>query len=390
MRLWIPHRQAEGKKRFLIGLIALVLSWLLSLLLQLVGFNQQFDQNDLDRYTRTAPSSQQYSERITIIAVTDDDYHSHKFNSQSPLNQDKVLELVKEVQAYHPSVVGVDLLTGDWRDKLKSGDTLPAPPIVWARAGREREDTQMSNSIPSIEGTGVAGFSVPPLGMCYASPVNRPDSDGTIRRYLTAVNWEGANEQTWFVRPTMARVLASPLREGKFDCEKAATQDAKLISFVGTFHRFRRIAASVVFLDHSHTLLERYLRDRVVLIGGTFEAARDRWWCSRGYLDGVEILAHSVESEISGEITEPGWWQSAGLSVSVSLFFFLGLYYVPEPWDTLGSAVGPIIAVVLIGYFLYNFVHFFLGIATWMISVPISTAVQHYVELADRLSSEEN
>lgn len=387
MRLWIPHTKSENKQRFLVGLTALCLSWLLGLGLQRFGFNQQFDETDLDRLTRTAPLNEQYSDRITIVAINDDDYHSARFRAQSPLNSDQVLELIRDVQDYHPLVIGLDLLTGDWHRKLKSGDIRPNPPVVWARGGIERSDAEHDRSIPSIEGGGVAGYAIPPSDMCYGAPASRPDADGTIRRYFTAVNWKGANEETWFPRPSMARILASvsPEQKGRFDCKDPGSEGVRLIAFAGPFHRFRTIASSVVFQDVNRRLAG-FFRGRIALIGGTFNAARDRWRSSGGYLDGVQILAHAVESEISGSTGELKAWQSAGLSLLVSFLFFLALFYVPQPWDTLGSIIGPIVAALLIGYYLYNSIHFFLGVAAWMISVPISTAVQHYTELAYGIS----
>ena len=76
----------------------------------------------------------------------------------------------------------------------------------------------------------------------------------------------------------------------------------------------------------------RQLRDKYVLMGGTYRAARDRFPTPDGVKDGVEILAHAVESERSGFLGEVSPWVGFLVDLVMALSLYLLLHKLGLPF----------------------------------------------------------
>jgi CHASE2 domain-containing sensor protein len=375
-----PPQELRIGSRFWTGLIALAGAWVATVVLSQHGVLQRFDQADLDHYTRTATMDLAWSDRITIVAITEEDYRSI-FHSTSPIEASKLLELIKLLQAYRPSprVIGVDLLTGDWEKPLQPGVLDPQQLIVWARDGTEVTPSTNGGNLPWIEWQGVAGHAAAPAHICAAAPSSPGDEDGSVRRYFSAIRTRERGQSSWITHPTMPVVIASAYPDTMLECRAVRDESVKYIRFTGEFHRIPRVPSSAIFGDVNRAL-SMYVSNRIVLIGGSFQAGRDRYWTPAGYIDGVELLAHAVESELSGHTRQLSSLQSALVSLVVGLFFFGVAFALRQPLDTISSILLPIGFAFVAGWLLYGHLALFTGLTASLIGVPVSVAVQHYLE----------
>ena len=352
------------------------------------GFFERYDEADADHYAQTFPLDKDWSRHITIVEVTDTDYRSDLFKSQSPLNPEALMRLVSAVQGYRPRVIGLDVIT-DWPAPLKGIALDARVPVVWARDGLEDPDAP-----GSLIWNKVRGMEAPSTDICFAVPTNQPDSDGTIRHYEVSVGARNDNSESIALFPTMARVLASPFEDRPLDCRTAPEALPKRINFTGKDHHFRPLHALEVLRDSVEgRYFGQYLTDRIVIIGGTYAAARDRFPSAGGYLDGVQILAHSVESEICelhqglvaavsgycGPIKDLPFSVGAGISLISSVLLFLLVFRLRWPFDLAFSAAALVTVTFTSGWILYS-LGFFSPIASSLFGVPIGVIAEHFVE----------
>jgi CHASE2 domain-containing sensor protein len=368
-----PTGLRKWKLRRRVGLLGVFAGFALHMAIHMGGFFERYDESDADLYARTFVLDQDWSRHITLVDVDENDYKVI-FNSQSPLNPQLLLKLIDAVRVYRPSIVGVDFIT-DWPSPLPTPIGESNTPVVWVRDGIE--DPRVSGSLRLNK---VVGTSAPPPDLCFAVPVNPPDPDGTVRHYLESVPARNGDSGNVVLFPTMARVLASVFDDRPLDCRNAPQAPPKRINFTGRNHRFRRLHASDVFRDSSGGRdFGEYLRDHIVIIGGTYSAARDRFPSTGGYKSGLEILAHSVESEISGPIKDLPPFLGPLVGLAFSGLLFLVVFRLHWPFDLLVS--WPIVVgyTFLSGWVLYYF-GFFSPIASSLFGLPIGVIAEHLVE----------
>ena len=376
-QLFRPHEGWWRSARFKAGIIAFLAGWSLGVVLQYFEIFTRYDQTDLDHYVQNTPKDERLSDRITVVAITDDDYEE-VFNATSPLDSSKVLDVVKTLQGYHPPprVIAVDLLTQEWKQPLDAADLQGSPFVVWAQVG-EQEKAKPGQSAIRLNLGGVAGHPRPPGYVCAAPPFLPEDSDGRIRRYYTSVE---ANDRGGALVPTMPWLLASVYPDLPLDCAKAPKAEAKLIEFAGQGHNIPILPVSAVMRDEERALAPR-ISNRIVLLGATYGAARDSYKTSSENRSGVEVLAHTVETElgISRRLLTPA--EGALLALVSGLVFFALAFVLKPPYDLVLSALAPVLFAFVGGWIVYQHFGFFIGIASTMLGVPIGVAVEHYVEL---------
>jgi len=375
-----PSKERGFNRRFKVGLLSFLTAWLIGFGLDYKKVFRAYDQSDLDHYTRNSKQDDRYSERITVIEVDEDDYRE-LFGSMSPLRQSTLVAIVKKILDYRPPprVLGVDLLTGDWPAPLDVQD-FQDKRVVWARDGKQAaNDTE----VPLVRLRGVAGHSQKPKAICAAPPFLPVDSDRGVRAYYTGVHATEGDSKGMKVVQTMPVLLASVFPDNAFDCDAAGHAQEKLIRFFGKWHRIPGgIPASSVLRDMEWALSPK-ISNRIVLLGATYDAARDRYWTPSGHQDGVYILAHAVETELSGgpRRLQPG--ENAGIALVSGLLFYIAAFVLKQPFDLILSAIAPVVFAFVAGWMLYDHFGFFMGLASSMLGVPIGVAVEHYAEHLD-------
>jgi CHASE2 domain-containing sensor protein len=235
------------------------------------------------------------TDRLVIVEIDNVDYET-LFGSESPLAPSVVQQLLAAILAGRPRSVGVDLETSHPMYRrfhpLQTGT-----PVIWAREAVACEDLARSDArahdchhgelvpLDYLGGSGGAPFGLVAF---------RPDHGGTIRRYQRSILTTGG------VMPSFASALRKQVRPPR----AGARGDTSLLSIEFRRGEPLRVNARTVLEWAADTSAEfgsgGVLRDRIVLLGGRYRAARDEYPTPLGVLPGVEILAQVVETELDG------------------------------------------------------------------------------------------
>jgi CHASE2 domain-containing sensor protein len=234
------------------------------------------------------------SDRIVVVEIDETDYDS-LFGARSPLAPDVVQAIIDAVLASGPRAIGVDLETSH---ESYEAMVLPSdgPPIVWAR---EVEPCELLETSSHDSASCHHGMLAPrPFlggheeGHRFGLATLPFDHGGTIRRYQRVV------ETTGGPMPTFAWAL----REVSGG-EPAGAADTGLRGITFRPGEPLRVPARTVLswaADSIAGATSGILHDRIVLVGGTYRAARDEYHTPLGAMPGVDILAQVLETELEG------------------------------------------------------------------------------------------
>ena len=179
----------------------------------------------------------------------------------------------------------------------------------------------------------------------------------------------------------MAQVLASSFPYEQPDCRPADRPAGECrIRFTGENHKFMILPASAVLHDHAtDRRFSKYLDGRIVLIGGTYAAGRDRYASGGKYYSGVEILAHEIESELTGPIYEVSSRVAFSVSLGLSVILYTIAFHLPPILDLPFSFVFLCVFSFGSGWILYHYDHRFFPIGSALLSLPFGIIVEHCV-----------
>jgi CHASE2 domain-containing sensor protein len=333
--------------------------------------------DSLQRAQKSTPSSS-----LTIVTISDDDY-LHVFENRSPLKQPELMGLIDEVLKYSPRIVGVDLDTEDWKQPLLPG--MANPSLVWARLFKPSpSDARKIAELKGVVGND-KGFA---LGkqMCFGLTGMQADPDYVIREYQTEFAVEG--------QPVAYRSFPSLIRHmwKQTTCvpeiAPSREEERRLISFRGEEHEIPQITAGAV-LDAgkqsnspAQQMMKSLLEHKIVLIGGSYALGRDIYPTPVGLMTGVQILAHSIITEIQGPATEAHFSVLLiDLALGVGLVA-LGLL-VPARFIWLELIASVILVPLLAIWFsnlLFHTIAFFLDFTPVLTSVFLHTLFEHLNE----------
>jgi CHASE2 domain-containing sensor protein len=396
----------------LIVVIMLAVAWM-----DHVGWLRGFETSHLDTMIRLR--QRDMSKNVVVVEISEDDYQG-MFEGTSPLNKFKLLELIQAVQKYNPTVIGVDIDTNDWgmdckrakvepsraakcedlRAKLQALRTAGKPPagstaqptaIVWATVPRSQDPPLLLNPAPGSlllpsDYQGIPRFPV--------------DDDGSVRHFDSRVEVaqvdgvcpDGTHEEHCY-DPTFA---AAVLKE--YPANRPASGERVIFNFYGDRNRFPILDArqlfSVKFDDDKRTQKQidaetaeielrrrELLEGRIVLIGGGFLEARDQYFTPLGLMQGVELNALAIQTDLSGggvrDVTRV-WEVLIDLCVSI---FVVGMFYLCQtrPWKALGMSTLVIPVSFVSSLALFN------TVAYWFNFIPVAAGVvvHQLLELAE-------
>jgi len=298
------HSQISAKLHFSTGFAVVLLAAALSYFLHETAFDRHLEMANLDAWFGLGGAAQ--DAHIAVVGITGDDYAGPVFRRSCPLRTDAVAKLIHAVALSGPSAIVIDLDTSEWKPAQRIAvqsdvEHLPQrpgrakpPQLAWAIGGSE--DTHGKVTLETLDDP----------GGCFGVPASIPDDYGVVRGYLPYVPFGGAQV------PSLAEVAAH-LGAGK-SCDArvpaAAAQalpPVDLIEYSGGPGRFVHLAAGLLFgaAETDAWQNSNPLQGRIVVVGGQFLEARDRYVTPAGYLDGVDILAHAIASVEKGGIPEP-------------------------------------------------------------------------------------
>ena len=218
--------------------------------------------------------------QAVLVTIGPED-HARLFASRSPLDAGRIEALVRKVIEGRPASLGVDLDTSDaaftpLRDAFAGQPTR----IIWARGAQAGSTTDDPPRPRPFLGPG----EPPPLEGALALVMADPD-DAIVRRYSRDVATATGP------MPAFAPAVAAGRREGP----RLPDTEPLEIRFTRTDRP--EFPASVV-LASGFDWGDR-IRDRVVILGGRYDRA-DVHRTPLGEMDGVDVVANIVESELRG------------------------------------------------------------------------------------------
>jgi CHASE2 domain-containing sensor protein len=304
-----------------------------------------------------ALSSPKEMQNVEIVAVTDEDLGA--FGGHFPLAPLSVKRLLNAVAAGNPKVIAVDLDTSLWKpDDLKG---LPSSPtIVWARAVRHPSESDSTMEPMAVLG-GARNLTDHSTGLA----IMPQDSDGVYRRHQRVYEVESNGSRV--LVPSFAWAVVSAAR--KLDPIQTAPKDDLLMNFSGNIYDLNAISAGTV-LDaaHGEGWAEGILKDKIVMVGGTYWYSHDQHATPAGPLYGVQIMAQAVETELSGGgIGAANQVKMFLLEILVGLGLAVLHYYRPKAVPF--GVVGVLLLAPICSYLAFS------SFAMWVNFVPILIAV---------------
>jgi CHASE2 domain-containing sensor protein len=260
-------------------------------------------------------SSRRRSEQIYIVEIMDQDYREF-FGGRSPLDPDLLKDVLAKVALAKPAVIGVDLDTSappfrraDWPTAVWARD---AEPVCAGRVDPHCTESDRFLRLPVLGGQ--AAEVVSTAGEIETEPKSGlilfpRDRDGVVRRYQRSFYSEMAEPAS----PLKGRVDSFPrailkayqrVHPGSVPAKAESAQTGAehlILNFTGDRYEFPRISLGDLMKGASRPYWSEKspLRDLIVLIGGTYRAARDDYFTPVGSRAGVEIVAQAVQSELS-------------------------------------------------------------------------------------------
>lgn len=352
------HSEHSSFTRYCIqGVLIVLLAAVATHFLEKTSLFRRLENTNLDTWLLARKPT--VSDEVMVVVITEDDY-KNLFRATSPLNQDLVQEIVRDIVDSGASVLGVDLDTSRW-DPAKAA-ALKDKRIVWAREASE-EQTEL---YPVLGGNGE--------GVCYGLPAYVPDDDFVIRRYDPVLR-----DKSGHAFPSIAEKLARGCEEAHPAEPEAAEEEAKLINFLGGRMSFDHLSAAAVrTLSKVDTWKQSNpLKGKIVILGGSYRAARDRFLTPAGPMDGVDILAHAVQSELADrKLREPGQAFFFILDVALGVILVLGTWFLPRAF-----AVPVVLTAIPVIAFLVSLVAFqTLGYFASFVPVLGGVLLHHLIE----------
>ncbi|MEO8561315.1 MAG: CHASE2 domain-containing protein [bacterium] len=350
----------SGRRRVARGVLAVVGA----LLLSVVTFRTEefYGLEAAARDIQARLRAPDESSGIVLVTITERDYQE-LFGARSPLDAAMLGKVLSAIGAGQPRAIGVDLDTS--HETFATLRALATPvPIVWARdavpCDEEEPDTRNADSSdvpPGEHATRAACRGViSPLrvlggagaGVASGIVVSTLDLNGTIRHYRRYLR---TNEG---LLPSFAEAVrrASGVSAARNDDRSA--EDSTRSRFIAFRPRhgmgWRLSATDALSLASGAGFRGEsgLLHDKIVVVGGTYRAARDEHHTPLGVLTGVDIQAQTIDTELrgGGDVLPSLWW--VGLAqFLIGGALVLTFFHFPPKRALLYVLVGfPVVVVV--------------------------------------------
>lgn len=276
------------------------------------------------RLNRVRPSE------VVLVRITDADYDT-LFESRSPLNAEEVASIINAVARGNPAVIGIDLDTS-----AKSFADLPRivsrkVHVVWARDAQTVDDGMLrpARILGGNDGDAASGLSVVPQ-----------DEDGLVRSYwrLYPLNrGDGIIEERsfpWAVvrdsgRRSEERNVANGPLEIRLARQRPGGPSANVEVSAGQLVDLKCSVSADCAPGMDDNALKGLFEGKIVLIGGSYRAARDAHSTPVGAVNGMDLVAQIIDTELHGGGPRQQSWF---VIVVVLLFENIGLVVIGHFW----------------------------------------------------------
>ena len=337
VRAWWRLRRGRLLQMWAVGLAAsLVVSGASSL-----GYLEGWQARALDLLQRL--QGRQLPHDVVIVAI--DEAAFEGLGRRQPLARDYLARVVRGVAKSGAAAIGLDIALAT--------PTTPDGDAALAAAIRGVADGALSRVVVlGPLGAGAGPLSEAALGtsVVVASPAVPSDNDGFIRRIdpvipgpggrpsptlglavaarLAGLDRQGLEEAIAAGRPLALPRLHSTgalAREGSPVEARAGSEWP--INYVGPHGSFLTISSDIMAAvgdAEGEPAADNPLRDRVVLIGGTFADSRDFYPTPHGLMPGVEVHANVVHMLTTRRFIQPSNWV-AGFAINAAVVLVAGV-----------------------------------------------------------------
>jgi CHASE2 domain-containing sensor protein len=373
-------RRGGGARAFLIHLARalpiIVAASLCTWVAHKGGWLDSFENTALDLYF--SAKTPRDARHVVLVTITDDDYQN-LFSAHSPLRPSMLKLIIDAILAGEPAVVGVDVLTADVDPALF--EDLRKRQVIWAQDARPESGPTGHAQPQRWRLERVLGRDALAPGIKTGLAVFPRDRDGLIRRSFR--EFESQVENGSIVRPTLAWALVREYCRsvgGAPGCKSDTTEegahkgDALWMNFAGDRYSFRKIAAGAVYdswTKHQEAP-SRDFKGAIVILGGTFAAARDSYRTPVGELAGVELMAFAVESELEARgirQSNAALMLSAEFVISILLVALNWMLPPGSRWQWAISGTGVAVLAIAASYVVFN------ALGYWASFVPLLVGV---------------
>lgn len=318
------------------------------------------------------------SPSICLVEITDMDY-DYIFGGRSPLQPDKLHDLISAIALSRPAVIGVDIDTS--HPQFRNFKIEPDwPPVIW-----ERDITINDRTNEEGEPLDVLGGQDPRINQSSGIPVLLDDPEDKVTRlYTQCVKTKSGSEPTFVY--ALARAYRSAISKTTFDSRHVCgggTEASTQPLYINYALRqgatlYEKDAAQVLGLSAKEEnggqgqMVPDFL-NKIVLIGGTYRDF-DRHFTPIGASPGVAVLANAIDTELEGGgVKASPRWVLFGLEFLASALIVLLFHqYAMSPGMAIAWGVPLTVALSLIfSYFSFHTFSRFVNFAPTLLAVLI-------------------
>lgn len=329
----------------------LILIAILVFLFQIRDLPERLATQSLDA---SIEAQQKSAARYVQMVVIDDADYATLFSGRSPLDPPVLSRLLMAIAAAQPRALMVDI---DTSAPPFAAMDVPTLPTVWNMDGDALKDGRFSEMRP-LGGRRLSSGSVAALALV-------PHDDREIVRSYRRVY----ELQDGSVAASPGYALARLLTSQPSPQLMPGSGNDRFLDFR---YQFKTSKASDVLADSNSKSWKdlSVFKDRVVVVGGTYRAARDRHATPAGLLYGSQIVAQEAEAELDGTtIPSINRWLS-GILMMIGGLVTVGVYR----WSSLRVAFLVSLLLVPLLSILSNWILFH-RFAEWGAMVPLVCAV---------------
>jgi signal transduction histidine kinase len=334
---------------------------------------------------------------VFLVEITDDDYKT-VFAGQSPLNKNKLSEIIGAIADSDPSVIVLDVDTG--AGQLKRPDTGNwKGPLIIANSYDLLDETKTAELLH------VPAEAVPLLPICertilksqqtvpdetsgfgpskntqsdYAGVLDGiafmpRDLDGFVRRYCRRIKvMEPGSESKTRLADSLPWSIAKAKNPELINKVETEANDVVLL-FAKDQDRIPRTSVSNLLANKKLSGWKDIMKGKIAIIGGTYRESRDMYKTPAGVLPGMNIVAQAVETELQFggvKAVNEMWILFAQVIAS---FVFVAINF------RFRNTMIPLVGLIAIPFaaLMFSFLAF-RTLALWSSFVPVLFAVQFH------------
>jgi adenylate cyclase len=339
-----------------------------------VGYLEFLQVRALDLLLRLR--GQQFPSEVVIVAIDDEAFGS--LGKRQPIPRDYLARVLRGIQRSGAAVVGVDIAL--------TTPTTPADDAALAKAILDFGQDGISQVVlTETMAPGSSPLADPALLRSVVRGSDRVlvNDDGVVRWTPFLVPWRTDGPEPAFSLAIVARLggmdpvtletaLRAPGEHLRLPAWRAGSgwdtsgdspvairfDEVQRINFVGPARSFLTIpsgAVSPLSEPGAEIAQDNPLRDRIVLVGGTFQESRDFFQTPHGLMPGVEVHANLVHMLVTRSFVQPsGWAVSVALQVVVVLVAGVALLLLRPLAGTLVAVAGALIVGVPASYLAFD------------------------------------